>query len=95
MSDIYYLSNALIEFYKDDTEVGLNGYSDRTLVRVKKAQNFSLWLTDVFHTYPGSGKNTDWAEDGTYDKKVELLHELMSSRETLKWLAENYVGLPY
>ncbi|MCB6623617.1 FAD-dependent monooxygenase, partial [Mediterraneibacter sp. 210702-DFI.5.30] len=40
-SDITYLSNALIEFYLNGSEQGIEEYSEKCLKRVWKAERFS------------------------------------------------------
>jgi p-hydroxybenzoate 3-monooxygenase len=87
-SDVWYLSRALIEFYRDKSSAGLDQYSDRALARIWKAERFSWWMTMLLHTFPdGSG----------FDRKVQLaeLDYLVKSRAAATALAENYVGLPY
>jgi len=87
-SDVWYLSRALIEFYRDKSSAGLDQYSDRALARIWKAERFSWWMTMLLHTFPdGSG----------FDRKVQLaeLDYLVKSRAAAAVLAENYVGLPY
>ena len=51
-SDVYYLSQGLIEFYKDKSNVGLDHYSARALARVWKAERFSWWMTMLLHSFP-------------------------------------------
>jgi p-hydroxybenzoate 3-monooxygenase len=87
-SDVYYLWQALLEFYRDGSSTGLDGYSARALQRVWKAERFSWWMTSILHCFPeGSG----------FDQKMQRaeLEYLVSSRAAMTALAENYVGLPY
>ncbi|MEZ5933419.1 MAG: 4-hydroxybenzoate 3-monooxygenase [Alphaproteobacteria bacterium] len=87
-SDVHYLSNALIDFFRRDDERGLKGYSERALRRVWKAERFSWWMTKLLHRFP---------EDGAFDTRMQRaeLDYFTSSRAALTTLAENYVGLPY
>jgi p-hydroxybenzoate 3-monooxygenase len=87
-SDIYYLYHALIEHYKGQDDSGLDGYSDKALARVWKAQRFSWWLTTLLHRFP---------DNIPYDNKLQEteLSYLFSSEAALRVLAENYVGLPF
>ncbi len=87
-SDIYYLSRALIAYYKTGDESGLRGYSERALSRIWKAQRFSWWMTKLLHRFP---------DNGDYDQRLQQaeLAYLFSSERALGSLAENYVGLPY
>ena len=86
-SDVRYLSQALIEHYKDKSSAGLVHYSDRALARVWKAERFSWWMTMLLHSFPGSD----------FDHKMQLaeLDSLFKSRAAATVFAENYVGLPY
>ena len=87
-SDIYYLYHALIDHYKKGDDTGLDGYSDRALARVWKAQRFSWWMTTLLHRFP---------DNIPYDDKLQEtdLAYLFSSEAALRSLAENYVGLPF
>ncbi len=51
-SDVHYLSDALREFYADRSMAALDGYSQRALARVWKAERFSWWMTSVLHRFP-------------------------------------------
>ncbi len=86
-SDVQYLSQALIEHYKEKTDAGLDHYSKRALARVWKAERFSWWMTMLLHRFPDSG----------FDEKMQLaeLDYIVRSKAAATALAENYVGLPY
>ena len=86
-SDVRYLSQAFIEYYKDTSSAGLDHYSERALARVWKAERFSWWMTMLLHTFPDSG----------FDSKMQLaeLDYLFRSRAAATVFAENYVGLPF
>jgi p-hydroxybenzoate 3-monooxygenase len=86
-SDIYYLSNGLIDYYKNGNEGLLDTYSATALDRVWKAQRFSYYMTTLLHNA---------GDDGFEDKiKLAELRYTLGSDAALKSLAENYVGLPY
>jgi p-hydroxybenzoate 3-monooxygenase len=87
-SDIFYLYNGLIDFYKKNDATGLEQYSEKALVRVWKAQRFAWWMTTMLHTFP---------DTPDYDQKLKEIDMsyLFSSDAALSSLAENYVGLPY
>jgi p-hydroxybenzoate 3-monooxygenase len=87
-SDIFYLYNGLIDFYKKNDATGLEQYSEKALVRVWKAQRFAWWMTTMLHTFP---------DTSDYDQKLKEIDMsyLFSSDAALSSLAENYVGLPY
>jgi p-hydroxybenzoate 3-monooxygenase len=86
-SDVKYLSSALIEYYREHSEAGIDEYSARCLRRVWKAERFSWWLTTLLHRFPDSG------EFGQKMQEAELDY-LIGSRAASTSLAENYVGLP-
>jgi p-hydroxybenzoate 3-monooxygenase len=86
--DIAYLSRALIERYKSDSNEGLETYSQRALARVWQAERFSWWMTQCLHRFP---------DPVGFDQKMQAaeLEYLFRSRVAQTALAENYVGLPY
>ena len=88
VSDIYYLSNALIAFFNHDNEDKLNGYSALALDRIWKSVRFSMWATKLLHR---------WPENNAFENRIQLadLHYLVSSEAAMRSFAENYVGLPY
>jgi p-hydroxybenzoate 3-monooxygenase len=88
-SDIYYLSNALIEHYTSGKKdkVSLDQYSHKALARVWKTERFSWWMTSLLHTLPENG------ELGTKLQRAELEYVFQSDAAQAMW-AENYVGLP-
>ena len=87
-SDVWYLSRALIEFYKDNSSAALDQYSERALARVWKAERFSWWMTMLLHEFP---------DNSGFDRKVQLaeLEYTLNSKAASTALAENYVGLPF
>ncbi len=87
-SDIYYLYHAMLDHYKKGDDKGLEGYSQKALARIWKAQRFSWWMTMLLHRFP---------DRLTYDDKLQTtdLIYLFSSENAMRVLAENYVGLPF
>lgn len=86
-SDVRYLSQALIEHYRERSGVGIDHYSARCLARVWKAERFSWWLTSLMHNFdaePGFQARLQQAE----------LDYVLGSEAARRVLAENYVGLP-
>jgi p-hydroxybenzoate 3-monooxygenase len=86
-SDIFYLSNALIAFYRKGDKHLLDAYSATALKRIWKAQRFSAWMTMLLHNVGNDG----------FDDRIRLaeLDYLLSSEAACTALAENYVGLPF
>jgi p-hydroxybenzoate 3-monooxygenase len=86
-TDVKYLSDAFIEFYKDHTEAGIDHYSERCLRRIWRGERFSWWFTQLMHTFPDEGAIASKFQQAELDY---LLH----SEAGLRTIAENYVGLP-
>ena len=87
-SDIYYLYHAMLDHYKKADDAGLDGYSQRALARVWKAQRFSWWMTMLLHRFPDRLAYEDKLQD------TDIAY-LFSSEAAQRSLAENYVGLPF
>ncbi|MHC0254228.1 4-hydroxybenzoate 3-monooxygenase [Acinetobacter baumannii] len=87
-SDIAYLSSALVEYYVEGSEQGINEYSEKCLQRVWKAERFSWWMTHLLHRFE---------TESEFDHKVKQaeLSYVLGSIAGKTTLAENYVGLPY
>ncbi len=87
-SDVRYLSDALVEHYRDGRASGLDAYSARALKRIWKAERFSWWMTTLLHRFP---------DHGAFGERIQQaeLEYLFSSKAAMTSLAENYVGLPY
>jgi p-hydroxybenzoate 3-monooxygenase len=87
-SDVFYLWQALSQFYQTGSTEGLDGYSDRALARVWQAERFSSWMTSLLHLFP---------ERSPFERKLQRaeLEFLARSTAAQTALAENYIGLPY
>ncbi|MBI2309116.1 MAG: 4-hydroxybenzoate 3-monooxygenase [Rhodocyclales bacterium] len=86
-TDVKYLASALIEFYQERSEAGIDGYSARCLRRIWKAERFSWWFTQLMHRFPDDGPIAAKFQEAELDY---LLHSEAGARS----IAENYVGLP-
>jgi p-hydroxybenzoate 3-monooxygenase len=87
VTDVRFLTEALTAFYQSGKTDLLDGYSDRCLARVWKAQRFSWWMTNLTHRFPEALPFERRAQ------RAELAY-LVSSKAAQTALAENYVGLP-
>ena len=87
VADVRVLAEALAEHYRNGRPDLLDGYSDRCLRRVWKAQRFSWWMTSMLHRVPDSN-------DFDYRRQIAELDYLTGSRAAMTSLAENYTGLP-
>ena len=85
--DAFYLSEALVEFYRDRAEAGINHYSARALDRIWKAERFSWSMTTLLHRFD---HHTPF-EQRMQDAEFAFLESSVAARTAL---AENYVGLP-
>lgn len=86
-TDVKFLSSALIEFYQEKSEAGIDNYSERCLRRIWRAERFSWWFTGLMHRFPENG------EIGQKFQEAELDY-LVNSEAGSRSVAENYVGLP-
>jgi len=86
-SDIFYLSRALIAYYKEKRTDLLDRYSEAALRRVWKSIRFSWWYTSLLHKF----------DDDPMSLRLQVaeLDYLTGSEAGLAVLSENYVGLPY
>jgi p-hydroxybenzoate 3-monooxygenase len=86
-SDIAFLSKALIEYYANGSEAGIDSYSENCLKRVWKAERFSWWMTHLLHRF-------DTETEFEHKIKQAELSYILGSEAGQTTLAENYVGLP-
>jgi p-hydroxybenzoate 3-monooxygenase len=86
--DVNVLSQAVTEYFQEQSSAGINNYSARCLRRVWNAERFSWWFTSLMHKFPdteGFGQKIQEAE----------LDYLVNSEAALSSLTENYVGLAH
>ncbi|MDA0318126.1 MAG: 4-hydroxybenzoate 3-monooxygenase [Proteobacteria bacterium] len=88
VSDVHYLTEALVSFYEDNNKGSVQTYSTKALERVWKASRFSWWMTTTLHRFPEQG------DFGQHMQEAEIAY-LEGSEAAQTALAENYVGLPY
>ena len=88
ISDVFYLSRALAQFFAQGEEHYLNSYSDMALRRVWGAARFSWWLTNLLHRFP---------DQGAFDLKAQEqeLNYLATSESYMRTVCEQYAGLPF
>ncbi len=86
-SDVWYLSEALVAFFRRGDEGGLAGYATRALSRIWQGERFSWYLTKLMHRFAG---------DGVFEHRMQAseLAYVARSRAMQTAIAENYVGLP-
>ena len=88
VSDIFYLSRALIAHYQDHDDHLLDSYSRTALARVWKAERFAWWFTSMIHRFDGEGAFSQRIQEAEFD-------HLADSVAAQTALADNYVGLAY
>ncbi len=88
VSDVFYLSRALVEAYKSGKTYYLDCYSDMALGRVWGAARLSWWLTNLLHRFPDESP----FEERTRESQFAYL---ASSEHAQASLAEQYAGLPF
>ena len=88
VADVAVLAEALERFFTTGRTDRLDGYSDRCLRRVWRAEHFSWWMTSMLHLAPGADP---------FERRLQMaqLRYVTSSPAAATSLAENYVGLPY
>ena len=86
VNDVRLLAAALADWYERGDASGLELYSERSLRRVWRAQDFSNYMTQLLHQLDG----------GEFDRRLQLarLDYLALSEAAATSLAENYAGLP-
>jgi p-hydroxybenzoate 3-monooxygenase len=88
VSDVFYLSRAVTDFYRRGSTRLIDSYSDMALRRVWSSVRLSWYLTNLLHRFP---------EMSDFDQRAQEyeLHYLQSSRHAQAALAEQYAGLPF
>ena len=86
-SDVHYLSDALIKYFKKNDNNGIATYSEVALARVWRSERFSWSLTKLMHRFP---------DDGSFERRMQVaeLEYIANSVAAQTSIAENYVGLP-
>jgi p-hydroxybenzoate 3-monooxygenase len=88
IADVKHLVDAMVDYYKNDSEAQLDSYTDVALRRIWRAQDFSNFMTKLFHKQDAHGSFTYRLQKA----KVDYLKVSKAYRTTI---AENYVGLPF
>jgi p-hydroxybenzoate 3-monooxygenase len=86
VGDVRELAQALCDRYESGDRSSLDGYSDRCLRRVWRAEHFSWWMTSMLHRFPD--------EDAGFQERLQQaqLDYVCRSEAAATTLAENYVG---
>ncbi len=86
VADIKWLSAAFIDWYKNNKEEPLLSYTSNCLPRIWRAQDFSNFMTTLFHKQ---------AAQGSFDYHLQKakFNYIIQSVAQATTIAENYVGL--
>ena len=88
IADVKHMVDAFVAFYKSNSEILLDKYTDDALRRIWRAQDFSNFMTTLFHKQDAHGSFTYRLQKAKFDY-------LKVSKAYRTTLAENYVGLPF
>jgi p-hydroxybenzoate 3-monooxygenase len=88
IADVTVLAEALEAFFSRGDATGLDGYSERCLRRVWRAEHFSWFMTSMLHRPPGQDP---------FEARLQRsqLRYVTSSEAAATMLAENYVGIAH
>jgi p-hydroxybenzoate 3-monooxygenase len=86
IADIRWLSKAFIRFYETGKSDLLKKYTQNALRRIWRAQDFSNYMTDLFHKKAEHGSFPNMIQKAKFDY-------IGFSKAQLASIAENYVGL--
>jgi p-hydroxybenzoate 3-monooxygenase len=86
VADIRVLSEGLIDHYQNNSDKGLDTYSDKALARIWKAERFSWWMTSLLHKFEGQT---------LFDRRIQAAEfaTLAGSGSLQRALAEAYLGI--
>jgi p-hydroxybenzoate 3-monooxygenase len=86
VADVKWLSEAFVSYYRDNNEKLLNTYTTNALRRIWRAQDFSNFMTNLFHKQASQGSFDYHLQKSKFDY-------IRHSKAYATTLAENYVGL--
>lgn len=88
IADVKHLVDGFVDYYKNNSVTLLDQYSTLALPRIWRAQDFSNYMTTLFHKQDEHGSFTYQLQNARFD----YLKKSVAYRTTI---AENYVGLPF
>lgn len=88
VADVKHLVDGFVDFYKNGSLIGLENYSALALRRIWRAQDFSNFMTRLFHKQDEHGSFKYRLQKAKFDY-------IRLSRSYATTIAENYVGLPF
>jgi p-hydroxybenzoate 3-monooxygenase len=88
VADVKHLVDGLTGYYKHNSREALDNYSRIALRRIWRAQDFSNFMTRLFHKQDAHGSFQYRLQKARFDY-------IRTSRAFATTIAENYVGLPF
>lgn len=88
VADVKHLVDGLVAFYEKGDQKVLENYSETALKRIWRAQDFSNFMTTLFHKSDKHGSFTYQLQKAKFDY-------IKRSKAYATTIAENYVGLPF
>jgi len=88
VADVKHLVDGLVAHYHEKSDELLANYSKIALKRIWRAQDFSNFMTTLFHKSDDHGSFTYQLQKAKFDY-------IKSSKAYATTIAENYVGLPF
>jgi p-hydroxybenzoate 3-monooxygenase len=88
INDVRVLHEALAAYFAGRGSSAVDGYEQRVLPRIWKAQQFSWWMTSMLHST---------ADASEFDRRRQIgeLRSIVESTAGSTYLAEAYTGWPY
>ncbi|MFN8347006.1 MAG: 4-hydroxybenzoate 3-monooxygenase [Spirosomataceae bacterium] len=88
VADVKHLVDGFVDFYKNNSLTQLDNYSAIALKRIWRAQDFSNFMTTLFHKQDAHGSFQYHLQKAKFDY-------ITRSKAYATTIAENYVGLPF
>lgn len=88
VADVKHLADGFVEYYQKNSAKALENYSDTALKRIWRAQDFSNFMTTLFHKQDEHGSFQYQLQKAKFDY-------IKVSEAYATTIAENYVGLPF
>ncbi|MBP6826504.1 MAG: 4-hydroxybenzoate 3-monooxygenase [Saprospiraceae bacterium] len=88
VADVKHLVDGVVDFYKKNSMKGLDNYSQTAMKRIWRAQDFSNFMTTLFHKQAPHGSFQYRLQKAKFDY-------IRMSKAYATTIAENYVGLPF
>lgn len=88
VADVKHLVDGFVDYYKNNSTTHLDNYTPEALKRIWRAQDFSNFMTTLFHKQD---------EHGSYQYRLQKakFDYIKMSNAYKTTIAENYVGLPF